>query len=84
MQKPFSGEPLKHDLNGLRSESIRGNYIIVYSICKECRRKGSDEIFKCKICKETDDDSIVFICVAPHDDSYKIAKKLVKKGQIYN
>lgn len=84
IKKPFSGEALKHDLDGLRSEKVKGNFIIVYSICKECRRKGNDQIFKCHICEETDDNSIVFICVGPHDDSYKIAKKLVKKGQIYD
>lgn len=84
LKKPFSGEPLKHDLDGLRSERIKGNFILIYSICKECRRKGNDQIFRCKICKETDNNSVVFICIGPHDDSYKIAKKLMKKGKIYS
>jgi len=69
-------------LDGLRSAPVKGNFIIVYIICKECRAKGRDKEFNCSICNSAPDDSIIFIYFSPHDDAYKIAKKMVRKGEI--
>lgn len=84
IKKPFSGEPLRHDLDGLRSTKVKSNFLIIYVICKECRLKGNDEKFNCSICANSSDNSIIFIYFGPHDDAYKIAKKMVIKGDIYN
>lgn len=84
INKPFFGESLKGDLDGLRSAPVKGNFIIIYIICKECREKEKDKLLNCSICSETLDESIIFIYLAPHDDAYKIAKKLVNKGKIFN
>ena len=83
INKPFSGEPLKGDLDGLRSVPVKGNFIIIYIICKECRAKGKNKLLNCSICSEISDESVIFIYLAPHDDAYKIAKNLVNKGKIF-
>lgn len=71
-------------MDGFRSVPVKGNFILIYVICKECRARGNNKLFKCSICEDANDESIIFVYLAPHDDAYKIAKKLVNKGQIFN
>ena len=83
-EKPLSGEPLKGNLNGLRSTPVKGNFLIVYIICGECRKLKRDLQFKCSICGTTSNDSVVFIYFGPHDDTYKIAGKLIQRNKLYD
>lgn len=69
---PYDGEPLKYELAGYRSISVRNHYIIVYGICHECRKSHPE-------CKGYGDDAVVLYTFGPHDDSYKIAKKMLQK-----
>jgi mRNA-degrading endonuclease YafQ of YafQ-DinJ toxin-antitoxin module len=38
------GEPLKGNLRGYYSCSVRKNFLIIYLYCKICRKKGDDEV----------------------------------------
>jgi mRNA-degrading endonuclease YafQ of YafQ-DinJ toxin-antitoxin module len=75
---PFSGEPLRHELVGLRSIHVKKNFILVYCICSECRDKEINKKIQCPNCDGIADESVVFFLVHPHDDAYKIADKILK------
>lgn len=75
---PFQGEPLKYDLVGLRSVKVKRNYILIYTICKECRDKEISQNVNCASCNEVADKTIVCFLVGPHDDAYKIADKILQ------
>lgn len=66
---PFFGESLKYNLSGYRSIPVKRNFLIIYGICRECRKYRSD-------CKGLGDNAVVLYAFGPHDDVYKIAKKL--------
>lgn len=76
---PFVGEPLRHGLTGLRSIHVKKNFILIYCICSECRKKNIHKKIRCLECDETADKSVVFFLVHPHDDAYKIADKILKE-----
>jgi len=65
---PFSGEPLKYDLDGYRSITIKKDYLIIYGICCECKKHRVE-------CKGYGDNAVVLYTFGKHDDAYKIAKK---------
>lgn len=69
---PFCGEPLGYKLAGFRSMDVKYRYIIIYGICKECRQHQT-------CCQGLGDDAVVFYAFGQHDDSYRIANKLLKK-----
>jgi Txe/YoeB family toxin of Txe-Axe toxin-antitoxin module len=46
IQGPLIGEPLKYDLRGLYSVPVAKNFLIVYSYCRICRKKGDDKVYK--------------------------------------
>jgi len=77
LDDPYNSEPLgrrgKYDLRGKRSVRVTRNFRIVFAICEECitcgfKRKGYNA---CKGCtKETPDDVVVLLTVAPHNEAY--------------
>ncbi|MFH1232005.1 MAG: hypothetical protein V1709_10975 [Planctomycetota bacterium] len=76
VQNPIQlGEPLKGDLNGLRSFPFERNFIIIYIVCEECRKLKHELINQCSICGKTPDNSVIFLLFRPHDEAYKYAPK---------
>lgn len=71
----FLGEPLKGNLRGFYSYPVRKNFIIIYLYCDICRKKGDDKIVICSDCNKSPDDTIKFVTLGPHNDSYKVKIK---------
>ncbi len=71
LQDPLMGEPLKYDLRGLYSVPVRKNFLIVYSYCRVCRKKGDDKILGCHDCSDMVDETVRFFDVGPHDRAYE-------------
>jgi addiction module RelE/StbE family toxin len=65
------GEPLKGSFRGYYNCPVRKNFIIVYLYCNICRRKGDDKIVICSDCSKCSDNTIKFVVLGPHDDSYR-------------
>lgn len=75
LKHPYKlGEPLKYDLEGLRSVPVRGNFIMIYMIYEEWINKGLTEI---PGWPDLSDDAVVFLTVKPHDIAYQFAKEWV-------
>ena len=72
MQDPLIGEPLKYDLRGLYSAPVAKNFLIIYSYCKICRKKGDDKVLLCLDCSDMGAETIRFFDLGPHDSVYKI------------
>ena len=66
------GEPLKANWQGFYSCPVKRNFIIIYIYCAVCRKKGDDEVVDCSDCDETQDETIKFILLGPHDKTYGI------------
>lgn len=66
---PYVGEPLKHQLLGFRSIPVKRNFLILYGICRECKK-----------CRKFSDKTVVLYAFGPHDDLYKIAR-MISKGK---
>ena len=64
------GEPLKGNLRGYYSCPVKRNFLIIFLYCKVCRKKGDDEIVRCKDCENCTDDTIKFVDIGPHDQAY--------------
>jgi mRNA-degrading endonuclease YafQ of YafQ-DinJ toxin-antitoxin module len=64
------GEPLRGDLRGYYSCPVKRNFIIIYLYCHACRKKEDDPYLACSDCSETDDETLKFLIVGPHDDAY--------------
>ncbi len=75
VQNPLMGEPLKYDLRGLISVPVAKNFIIVYSYCKICRKKGDDQILLCHDCSNVMDETVRFFDVGPHGKTYKTVRR---------
>jgi len=65
------GEPLKGNFRGYYSCSVRKKFLIIYLYCKICRKKGDDKIVLCSECNTCSDDTIKFIDLGPHDNTYE-------------
>ena len=63
-------EPLKGNWRGFYSCPVRRNFIIIYLYCELCRKKGDDAVVACSDCRETDDNTIKFVLLGPHDETY--------------
>ncbi|MCP4683123.1 MAG: hypothetical protein GY864_12375 [Desulfobacterales bacterium] len=70
VRDPLIGEPLKYDLRGLFSTPVARNFLIIYSYCSICRRRGDDRILRCHDCTDMSDETIRFFDVGPHDKIY--------------
>jgi len=66
------GEPLKYDLRGLLSVPVAKNFVIVYSYCRICRKRGDDKILRCHDCSDMIDETVRFFDVGPRDKAYEI------------
>lgn len=76
LENPLNfGEPLKYDLEGLTSCTVRKNFIIIYVYCYECRLKGYETLNQCDDCDNTPDDIVKFLTIGPHDEAYALKKK---------
>jgi len=72
-ENPISlGEPLKGNFRGFYSCPVRKNFIIIYLYCDICRKKDDDKIVICSDCNKSPDDTIKFVTLGPHNDSYKV------------
>ena len=71
IENPLIGEPLKYDLRGLYSVPLAKNFLVVYSYCRICRKKGDDKILRCDDCTDMMDETVRFFDVGPHDKVYK-------------
>ena len=71
IQDPLMGEPLKYDLRGLYSAPVAKNFLIIYSYCKTCRKKGEDKILLCDDCSDMQAETVRFFDLGPHDRVYK-------------
>jgi mRNA-degrading endonuclease YafQ of YafQ-DinJ toxin-antitoxin module len=65
------GEPLKGNWQGFYSCPVKRNFIIIYLYCEACRKKGDDAVVACSDCRETQDHTIKFILLGPHDEAYE-------------
>ncbi len=73
VQNPIAiGEPLKGNWQGFYSCPVKRNFIIIYLYCEICRKKGDNVVVNCADCKKTDDQTIKFILLGPHDNAYGI------------
>lgn len=72
IQDPLIGEPLRYDLRGLYSTPVAKNFLIIYSYCKICRKKGDDKILLCHDCSDMREETVRFFDLGPHDRVYKI------------
>jgi mRNA-degrading endonuclease YafQ of YafQ-DinJ toxin-antitoxin module len=66
------GEHLKGNLRGFYSCPVKRNFIIIYLYCAACRKKGDDEFVACSDCSTTSDETIKFVLLGPHDETYGI------------
>jgi mRNA-degrading endonuclease YafQ of YafQ-DinJ toxin-antitoxin module len=64
------GEPLKGNLRGFYSASVRRNFLVIYLYCKACRNKGDEGVVRCLDCDQCPDETIKFIDLGPHDPTY--------------
>ena len=73
MEQPLTlGEPLKGNFRGFYSCSVKKNFIIIYLYCRSCRKKGDDRFVACSDCNERGDETIKFVLLGPHDETYGI------------
>ena len=70
IQNPLRGEPLKYDLRGLYSAPVARNFLIIYSYCSICRKKGDHKVLRCNDCADMPDETVRFFDMGPHDKVY--------------
>jgi addiction module RelE/StbE family toxin len=71
IENPIStGDPLKGNWQGFYSCPVKRNFIIIYLYCSVCRRKADDAVVLCSDCHETEDETLKFILLGPHDKAY--------------
>lgn len=75
IQDPFKGEPLKYDLRGLYSVPVSKNFLIIYSYCKTCRKKGDDKVLLCHDCAHMPEETVRFFDLGPHDKVYSALRR---------
>ena len=68
---------LKYELSGFRSIRVKRNFLILYGICRECKK--SKEMSGSTSCPGYGDNAVVVYAFGPHDDLYKIARKIIQK-----
>ena len=66
------GEPLKGNLQGFYSCPVKRSFIIIYLYCANCRKKQDDTVVLCKDCAQSEDETLKFILLGPHDKVYGI------------
>ncbi|MCF6247399.1 MAG: type II toxin-antitoxin system mRNA interferase toxin, RelE/StbE family [Desulfobacula sp.] len=66
------GEPLKGNWQGFYSCAVKRNFIIIYLYCAVCRKKKDNTVVLCSDCKGTEDETLKFVLLGPHDKAYGI------------
>ena len=66
------GEPLKGNWQGFYSCPVKRNFIIIYLYCDLCRKKNDDVVVDCAGCAKTDNQTLKFVLLGPHDAAYGI------------
>ncbi|NOZ10614.1 MAG: type II toxin-antitoxin system mRNA interferase toxin, RelE/StbE family [Gammaproteobacteria bacterium] len=66
------GEPLKANWQGFYSCPVKRNFIIIYLYCEACRKKGDDAVVLCHDCTATENNTVKFVLLGPHDKAYGI------------
>ncbi len=51
---------------------VSRNFIMIYLYCSACRRKGDDAFVLCSDCADTQDATLKFVLLGPHDEAYRI------------
>jgi len=74
IKNPIIGEPLKANLQGFYSCSVKRNFIIIYLYCALCRKKLDDVVVGCSDCSTTPDETLRFVLLGPHDEAYSAGK----------
>ena len=64
------GEPLKGNFRGYYSCPVTKNFLIIYLYCNICRKKYDAQIVLCADCNESQDETIKFIAIGPHNEAY--------------
>jgi mRNA-degrading endonuclease YafQ of YafQ-DinJ toxin-antitoxin module len=64
------GEPLKGNLRGFYSCPVKRNFLVIYLYCRACRKKGDDKSVLCGDCAHSEDETIRFVELGPHDQAY--------------
>lgn len=64
------GEPLKGNWQGFYSCPVKKNFIIICLYCEICRKKKDDMVVACSDCGTTENETIKFILLGPHDQAY--------------
>lgn len=64
------GEPLKGNWHGFYSCPVKKSFIIIYLYCSACRKKNDDVVVDCSDCSESDDETLKFVLLGPHDEAY--------------
>ena len=73
MEHPLAlGESLKGNWRGFYSCPVRKSFLIIYLYCAACRKKGDDELVACSDCDPRDDETLEFVLLGPHDETYGI------------
>ncbi len=73
LENPLAfGEPLNAYWQDFYSCPVKRNFIIIYLYCDACLRKGDDAVVLCHDCSETDDATVKFVLLGPHDEAYEI------------
>ncbi len=66
------GEPLKRNFQGFYSCPVKRNFIIIYLYSYSCRKKKGNLVVNCSDCPATPDNTLKFVLLGPHDDTYGI------------
>ena len=66
------GEPLKGNWQGFYSCAVKRNFIIIYLYCAICRKKKDNTVVLCSDCNETENETLKFVLLGPHDKTYGI------------
>ena len=64
------GEPLKGNLRGYYSVTVKKNFLIIYLYCLICRRRGDDKLVLCNDCLSCADETVKFVQLGPHHHVY--------------
>ena len=64
------GEPLKGNWREFFSCPVGRVFNITYLHCAICRKKGDYAVVACSDCAETADETLKFVVLGPHDDTY--------------
>jgi len=72
VQNPIAyGEPLRGNWQGFYSCPVKRNFIIIFFTAKFVEKRD-DLVVDCADCKQTNNQTIKFILLGPHDKTYGI------------